>query len=146
MPSRRPFGVTLLLWLVLMLVAWGAVRFLAAIRWWDVLTEFDARLSPLYLSVTGAAWGAAGAILFWGILNRMAWSRSAVLASALGWQVQFWAERAVFESPDPNMLFAAAASCLLIGGIVFITLHRSTRYYLTKSEEHEQPDEHSKTT
>jgi len=145
MPPRRPFGVTLLLWLVLMLATWGTVRFLAAIRWWEVMYEFEARLSPLYLSVTGAGWGVAGCVLFWGILNRKAWSRSAVLASVVGWQVEFWAERAVFESPDPNLLFAVAASILLIGVIGSAALHSSTRYYLTKSEEHEQPDEHTKT-
>lgn len=144
-PPRRPFGVTLLLWLVLMLTVWGAVRLLAAIRWWEILSEFDARLSPLYLALTGSGWGAAGIVLFWGILNRKAWSRSAVLASALGWQVEFWAERAVFESPNPNLPFAAAASFLLAGVIIVTIFHRSTRYYLTKSEEHEQPNQHPKT-
>jgi hypothetical protein len=145
MPPRRPFGVTLLLWLVLMLAAWGAIRFFASLRWWEVLNEFDARLSPLYLSITGAGWGVAGIVLFWGVVNRKAWARTAMLITTLGWQVEFWAERAVFDSPNPNLLFASATSCLLIGVIVFITLHGSTRYYLTKSEEHEQPDEHSKT-
>src|SRR5829696_4038152 len=51
MPQKRPFGVTLFLWLVLSLSAWGLLRLFAAWRWWDVLTEFHARLSPLYLSI-----------------------------------------------------------------------------------------------
>lgn len=145
MPPRRPFGVTLLLWLVLILSAWGAIRFLAAIRWWDVLIEFDASLSPLYLAVTGAGWGGAGVVLFWGIRRRKAWSRPAALASAFGWQVEFWTERAFFGSPSPNLTFALAASCLLLGAVIAAALHGSTRYYLTKSEEHEHPDQHPET-
>ena len=145
MPPNRPFSVTLLLWLVLMLAAWGAIRFLAAIRWWDVLYEFDARLSPLYLVVTGTGWGAAGCVLLWGILRRKSWTRSAVLASTFGWLVEFWIERAVFESPSPNLPFAAAASCLLIGLMIVVTLHSTTRRYLTRIEDHEQPDKHPKT-
>ena len=42
MYRRRPFSVTLLLWLVLSLSAWGAVRLIAALRWWNVLNEFEA--------------------------------------------------------------------------------------------------------
>ena len=146
MPPRRPFSVTLLLWLVLMLTAWGAIRFHAAIRWWVVLYEFEARLSPLYIAVTGAGWGIAGCILVWGILRRKSWMRTAVLASTFGWLVEFWVERVVFESPSPNLPFAAAASCLLIGVIIVTTFHSATRYYLTRSEDYEQPDQHPETT
>lgn len=145
MPPKRPFSATLLLWLVLFLSAWGAIRFSAALRWWDVLNEFNARLSPLYLSVTGALWGVAGGVLFWGIASRKPWSRTAVLAGAIAWQVELWVERLFFESQAFNLPYALAISGLLLGVILITTLHRSTRYYLSKSEEHEQPDEHPKT-
>jgi hypothetical protein len=69
MPRKRPFGVTLLLWLVLSLSAWGTVRLLAALRWWDVLNEFEARLSPLYLSITGAGWVLKGGELLWSLFS-----------------------------------------------------------------------------
>jgi len=69
MPEKRPFGVTLLLWLVLSLSAWGLVRLLAALRAWDVLYEFGARLSPPYLSITGAGWAVAGGVLLWSLFS-----------------------------------------------------------------------------
>ena len=75
MPKNRPFGVTLLLWMVLILSAWGAVRFFAALRWWNVLNEFGAKLSPLYLSVTGAVWSVAGGVLLISILRQKGWAR-----------------------------------------------------------------------
>jgi len=143
---KRPFGVTLLLWLVLCLSAWEVVRFFAALRWWDVLYEFDARLSPVYLSITGAGWGVAGGVLLWGIVSRKSWSRSGVLLSVLLWQIQYWVERIFFQSPRANLPFALIASFLLLSVTIAITLHRSTKYFFTKSEEHERQNEHTTTT
>jgi len=145
MPSRRPFGVTLLLWWVLILSAWGAIRFTAALRWGDVLNEFEARLSPLYLSITGAGWGVAGGVLFWGIASRMRWSRTAALAGTIVWQMELWVERLLFESPSSNLPYAYTITCLLVAAIGIITLHPRTRQYLTRIEEHEQPDQNPKT-
>jgi hypothetical protein len=145
MPPKRPFGVTLFLCAVLMLSAWGMIRIAAALRWWDVLHEFNARLDPLYLSITGAVWGVAGGVLFWMVLNRKPGSRMAVLTSTLVWQAELWIERLFLPSSASNLPFAITASCVLIGVIIVTTLHRSTQYYLNKSEEHEQPDQHPKT-
>ena len=144
MPPRRPFSVTLLLWLVLFLSAWGAIRFVAALRWWNVLNEFDARLSPTYLAATGIIWTIIGIVLLWGIFTRRAWSRVAVLASVVAWQVQVWIERLMFESQVSNIPFVVTVSLLLLGVIIGLTIHKSTRSYLHKSEEHEQPEQHPK--
>src|SRR6185503_11401449 len=99
---KRPFSVTLLLWLVLSLSAWGAVRLLATLRWWNVLDEFEARLSPLYLAMTGAGWMVAGALLLWGLFRGGLWISPAILVSILVWIVQYWIERMFFESPRAN--------------------------------------------
>lgn len=87
MPQKRPFGVTLLLWMVLLLSAWGTVRLVAALTWWDVLVQYDARLSPLYLSLTGAGWTAAGLVLLWSIWTGKPWSRKAIPLSVFLWLV-----------------------------------------------------------
>lgn len=145
MPPKRPFGVTLLLWWVLILSAWGAIRFAASLRWWDVLNEFHARLNPLYLSITGAGWVIAGGVLFWGIAARKRWSRTAVLAGTIGWQVELWVERVLFATQSSNLPYALTISCLLIVSIGVLALHPRTRKYLTRIEEYEQPDQNPKT-
>ena len=142
---QRPFSVTLLLGLVLILSAWGAVRFTAALQWWNVLNEFDSRLSPVYLAATGIVWCIIGIVLLWGIFFRTAWSRSALIAGMIVWQVELWIERMTLESQVSNLPFALTVSCLFLGAIITLSLHRSTRAYLDKSEEHEQPDQHPKT-
>lgn len=143
MPLRRPFGVTLLLWLVLSLSVWGLLRFSAALRWWAVLYEKDARLSPLYLSMTGAAWVVVGAVLLWGIWMTKRWTYGAIPASVFVWLVQYWVERLFFQAPRANLAFMIVASAVLLMITFLCTFNRKTKNFLTRSEEHEQPKEHS---
>jgi len=141
MLPKRPFGVTLLLWLVLMLSVWGAVRFAAALRWWDMLIEFDSSLGPLYLSITGAGWGVAGGVLLSGILRRQKWTPPAVVASTLVWLIEYWIERLVFQSSRANLSFALTLSILAIVTTWILSILPGTKSYFRRSEEHEQPIE-----
>jgi hypothetical protein len=146
MPRKRPFGVTLLLWLVLSLSAWGAVRLLAALRWWDVLKEFDAHLSPLYLSMTGMGWVVVGGVLLWGIFSGKPWTRWAIPASIFIWLVEYWIERIFFESPRENLSFALITSVLLFAVTLASAFNRKTAGFFIRSEEHEQPNESTEST
>ena len=140
---KRPFGVTLLLWLVLSLSAWGVVRLLAALRWWDVLNEFGASLSPLYLSISGAGWVVVGIVLLWGLFSAKPWTRLAIPASIFLWLMGYWIERMFFESPRANSPFALVASTLLLLVTFISALNRKTRLFLIRSEEYEQPNENT---
>ena len=140
---RRPFGVTLLLWMVLCLSAWGLIRLLATLRWWDVLSEFRASLSPLYLSITGAGWAVAGVVLLWSMWIAKPWSRLAIVVSILLWLAEYWIERLFFQQPRPNLLFTLAMSALLLAVTFTSALNQSTKSFFTKSEEHEQSNENS---
>jgi hypothetical protein len=146
MPRRRPFGVTLLLWLVLCLSAWGLLRFAGALRWWDVLYENDARLSPLYLAITGAGWGLAGIVLLWSIFSIKRWTYVAIPICISAWLVEYWIERIFFQGARSNLPFAIIASVLVLMVTWISAFHRRTKNFLTKSEEHEQPEEHSTTS
>jgi hypothetical protein len=142
MPAKkRPFGVTLLLWMVLILSAWGVARFVAAVRWWDVLNEFEAGLSPLYLSITGAGWGVAGGVLFFGIWNSKAWARPAIVVSTLLWLIEYWMERIFFQPPRANLSFTLTCSITIIVITLILTALPGTTSFFTKSEEYEQPDQ-----
>ena len=145
MTLRRPFGVTLLLWMVLSLSAWGWIRLIAALRNWDVLYEFEASLSPLYLSITGTGWGVAGLVLLWSLWSGKAWAPIAILTSVLLWLAEYWIERLFFQAPRPNLLFTLILSALLLAVTYTSTMNRNTKDFFTKSEEHEQSHEHSTT-
>ena len=139
--GKRPFSVTLLLWLVLSLTAWGAVRLLAALRWWNVLNEFGARLGPLYLFITGAGWIAAGIVLLWGLFSAKLWIYRAIPIAISLWLVQYWVERLFFESSRANLPFALIASFLLLVLTLMSAFNRKTKEFFIRSEDHEQPIE-----
>ena len=140
---KRPFGVTLLLWLVLSLSAWGLVRLLAALRWWNVLYEFEARLSPLVLSITGVIWLIVGGVLLWGLFSGRLWMYLAIPIAIAVWLIEYWIERLFFESPRANFPFALIASLLLFIVTLISAFNRSTKEFFIRSEEHEQPIEDS---
>jgi hypothetical protein len=146
MPGKRPFGVTLLLWLVLSLSVWGLVRLLAALQFWDELNEFGARLSPLYLSITGAGWAVVGGVLLWGLFSGRRWTRVAIPASTFLWLLGYWIERIFFQSPRANLPFALMVSILLLAVTLVSALNRKTRRFFIRSEEHEQPNEYTELT
>ena len=143
MLRTRPFSVTLLLWLVLSLSAWGLVRLIAALRWWSVLSEFSARLGPLYLSLMGAGWIVAGAVLLWGLFSGRPGTRRAIPIAISVWLVEYWIERIFFESPRANLAFALIASILLFIVTLISASNRKTREFFIRSEEHEQPNQDS---
>jgi hypothetical protein len=139
--QRRPFGVTLLLWLVLSLSVWGAVRLLAALRWWEVLDEFGARLSAQYLLITGAGWIVIGVFLLWALFSAQLWAYRAIPIAISLWLVQYWVERLFFEAPRANLPFAWIASLLLLAVTLTCAFNRRTREFFIRSEDHEQPNE-----
>jgi hypothetical protein len=141
MPSKRPFSVTLLLWMVLSLSAWGVTRLVSALQAWDVLYEYGAGLSPLYLSITGAGWGVAGGVLFSGIWTGKSWARYATVTSSIIWLLEYWLERIFFQSPRANLPFALACSFIVIIALWIVSISPGTRSFFMKSEEYEQPIE-----
>jgi hypothetical protein len=138
MPRKRPFGVTLLVWMVLSLLMWGAVRFFASLHWWNVLVEFRSTLSPLYLSATGAGWSVVGVVLLWSMFSGKRWTHRAILTSISIWLIEYWLERVFYQSPRANLPFAVTSSIVILCITLISTLHKSTQNFFTRSEEYEQ--------
>ncbi len=131
--------------MVLLLTAWGAFRFAAALRWSNVLSEFEASLSAAYLLVTGTGWGAAGGVLALGILRRKQWAAQGAAASTLLWLIEYWIERLFFETSRANLPFALTGSVLAIALAWALANLPGTKSYFAQSEAHEQPVEKSDT-
>ena len=128
-----------------MLSVWGALRFAAALRWWDVLTEFESRLSPMYLALSGAAFCVAGGVLYWAAHTRRRWFRSALLVAAVLWYGQFWIERSLYPMAQANTGFVLIATTLLLAVVIVGSTLQVTRKYFLKSEAHEHADPTPKT-
>ena len=142
-PRTRPFGVTLFLWMVLSLSVWGLLRLSAALTWRDLLTQFHASLGPLYLSITGVGWALAGVLLLWSIWAGKRGAHPAIPIAVTLWLAEYWIERIFFEASRANLPFMLVLSLVLLTVTLLITFNRNTKDFLLKSEEHEQPQEHS---
>jgi hypothetical protein len=113
---KRPFPVTLSIWLVLILSSWNALRAWTSIAWQNILTEFSVQVPPIISAIMGAFWFIIGTIVCFGIWQKRTWSMKLLLGAAAGYTVWYWSERLIWQNPRPNTPFAVAVNlaCLII--------------------------------
>jgi hypothetical protein len=136
--TKRPDTVTSLMWMVLCLTTWNAIRLFASITDWNVLAEFAPRPGPIYISVSATFWTLSGFAL-WTALRRR--SPRAWLATALylsGYTLWWWADRLLLQVPRPNWPFAIVATILILATVTILLDHPHTKAYLQSRETHEQ--------
>jgi hypothetical protein len=131
---KRPFSVTLSLWLVLILTLWNALRAWTSIAWQDVLMEYASTMSPQASAAVGALWFIIGGILAWSIWQKKAWSAKLLLGAATGYTVWYWSERLIWQNPRPNIPFAIVVhlACLIV--IYFASKSLSREAYERNTE------------
>jgi len=110
------------------------------------LDEFGARLSSLYLSITGVVWIVAGLVLLWALFSGKMWARLAIPLAILLWITEYWVERLFFESARANFFFALIASMILLVVTFISAFHERTRRFFIRSEDHEQSNKYSGAT
>ena len=111
---KRPFSVTLLLWLVLSLTAWSGLRLYTSIQWWSVLLEFASPPGPVYIAASGAIWLIASLVLLWGMWQAKAWIRYALLGTGTALAIWYWCDRLLLQEPGRNWPFVLLMSVLLM--------------------------------
>ena len=131
---KRPFSVTILLWLVLSLTAWSGLRLVTAILWWPTLLEFTSPPGTAYTALSGALWLLAGIGLLWGMWQTKPWIRIALLVTGAGFSVWFWCDRLLFQIPSINWPFALVATALLLILLSVCVYLPGTKFFFTKRE------------
>ena len=112
--KQRPLAVTLLALLVLTFTVMNAVRFGAALAFWDILLQYAPRPGPIYVAASGLIWALAGLPLCWGLWTGRRWAQ---LASALAlglFTAYYWTDRQLFQSVRANGLFALVVNLVLL--------------------------------
>jgi len=111
---KRPFSVTILLWLVLSLTAWNGLRLYSAVQWWSALLEFASPPGPWYIAISAGAWLGTSILLLWGMWQAKPWIRYALLGAGAGFTVWYWCDRLFFQAPRANWPFALGATVALL--------------------------------
>jgi len=134
---KRPFSVTILLWLVLSLTAWSGLRLTTALQWWETLREYATPPSPVYIAISGGFWFIASISLLWGMWRVKAWIRHALLGGGVGFAVWYWCDRLLFQMQRVNGVFALLATILILIILFVCVFVPGTYTFFSKREAHD---------
>jgi hypothetical protein len=87
--NKRPLSVTLLAAGVLIITVINLIRLGLSIRYWSFLGSRSG-ISPLYLTLTGLIWSAAGLALLWGLWKAKKWAPKLMQAVGLTYALYYW--------------------------------------------------------
>jgi len=96
---KRPFSVTLLAWVVLIMALLSWLRLFEVIRQWKYLQSITPAPPVLYLALTGLIWGSAGTALVWGLILGRSWIPRLMRNSALIYTIYYWSDRFLVADP-----------------------------------------------
>jgi hypothetical protein len=124
MRFTRPLSVTLLALAVLTFASLNLLRFIEVIRLWSFLKE-HLSIPPLYLALSGAAWGGVGLFIAWGLWRGKRRMSTFVVFFVLAYSIYYWIDRLwVVAEKAANWPFAVGVNIALLS-FVFLTLRRS---------------------
>lgn len=133
--THRPFGVTLLIAVVLIFTSLNIVRTIAAIQRQSFLHTLDLQVPVSYLAITGAVWGSLGLVLLVGLAARKRWALPLAMILVLGYPLYYWIDRlfiAEWAAFNSRWQFALGLTGLLVIPAVWILKQAGTRRYLSK--------------
>ena len=127
----RPFSVTIIIWLVLIIAVSNLIRFVRTLIQWDFLLDLI-DIHPVYLLVSGVVWGIFGLALVWGLIRANEWSYYVLRWGAALYIVYIWLDRLVFSSPtirNTNNLFVSIVSLLVMVWILWVCSQHEVKLY-----------------
>jgi uncharacterized membrane protein HdeD (DUF308 family) len=135
--SRRPFSISLLTGLILLVALSGFVRMYQTIVQWSYLSTLK-MVSPAYILATGLFWGLFG--LATGLLLWLRWSQSSLLASAflISFSIYFWIDRifvAVSSERFTNWPFRLVVNLLVLAWAVWVVNRPKARSYFEQDDD-----------
>lgn len=131
---KRPSSVTTLLWLVLCLVLWNAIRAIAALSNWTLLKEFAPRPGPIYIFISASFWAVSGFALWLALRRRRITSARKPLTFIVGYAIWRWADRLLLGGAGVNWPFVLGATILLCFWAIALVFHPRTTEYFSQRE------------
>jgi len=128
----------LVLWVFVLWVVLGWLRFFGAIANQALIFEFLPVWAFWYLLFAGLIWGLVGIPVLWGILLRVGWTLKLLPIAALTYPLVYWLERLLFwQSPvgRSNWPFMLLLTVLWLGLVVWVRQSTKVRQYFGDSQE-----------
>jgi hypothetical protein len=141
MDKKRPWSVTTLVLLVLIIAVINLIRFLLSIRDWDFIASRSS-VSPLYLALTGLIWTVAGIFLLWGLWRAKPWTPNLMQAVGLTYALYYWLDQIFLKDHQfsettgairavlpTNWLFAALVTAVFLGWMEWVLSRKKVKIY-----------------
>jgi hypothetical protein len=115
--TRRPFSVTLLAIMVLIITGIYLVRFVQTLQLWGFLSSLPG-ISPAYLAITGLFWTMVGLLLAWGLWRGRPGTPRAARIAVLAFALYYWLNRFLLANTSDDFVnwpFAVTGTIILIG-------------------------------
>lgn len=141
MNSKRPkrsFLVTLLVWTVLILTIYNAVRLGTALAQWDLILKRMPVPGPFYIAITGLFWTLVLVGVSLNIWFAWKWVRPTTAVVLLLYSAYYWLDRLLFQSAQPreNWLFSLVLTILFWLFSALALFMPGSRKYFNKQREH----------
>ncbi|MDT8381955.1 MAG: hypothetical protein RQ728_06825 [Brevefilum sp.] len=91
--ERRPLPLTIILWVYLLWIILGWLRFSAALQGRALILSLVSPTMHRYLIGAGVIWGMAGLPVVWGLITRARWTPTLIRITALLYPGVYWFER-----------------------------------------------------
>ncbi len=134
MNMKRPFVVTLLSLLVLLLAAWNVFQIFSVAQHYDLMNALNLTTQANLLLVIGLTWSIGFGLAAWGLWRLRSWGRTWMLIAIIIYQAQQWIMRfTLVRSSDevirrPADVFLSLLSIVVVWGFLFIPkIHRLYR-------------------
>ena len=128
-PRRRlPLTITLVTCLVLIIVAWNAIRLVTSLLWVGPLETYAPQPGAAYIGGSGLFWAIAGTLVAGALLRRSWWALGALRLGAAVYAAWVWFDRLMVQSgPGSNWIFALATTVALLAYTWDVTLDARTQ-------------------
>jgi hypothetical protein len=125
--AKRPLRIFILAMVVLTVATWNGLRLGEAVFFWKTLEKYDAR--PLYIAISGGIWMLIGLVLFLGLWLGKTWGWTAALGGISGYNIWYWFDRLVIQTPHTNWSFVLVVNFALLLIILMLMMSHKTRRY-----------------
>jgi hypothetical protein len=139
---KRPFSVTLLAGLVLIITIVHLVRFVNALTLWSFLTNLPGK-PPLYLALTGLIGSLAGAVVSWGLWTGKPRAPLATRLLIVVYLVYQWVEQILSVRAGnefENWPFWTSMTLIILIFVNWTLSHQSAKAYFGEMHEPSKED------
>ena len=136
--ARRPWPVTILAFVVLIVAVMFLVSAWDAASLWLTPLQSLLRVSPAYLLGRGLVWGLCGMVASYGLWRGLRWAPRLVLWGAAAYILFYWLERILLvqaEAWGVNGWFSTGMSILVIFLVWWILTSKPSRAFFGEQRE-----------